>query len=65
MAVAFPGVVLRSGDRKLCLSNDGVGDARAEEDVGGVLGRDDDPRDLSLLGRSIKSVGSYEQRVKL
>lgn len=41
-----PKAGLRSGDWYFCRSREGVGDAREEDETGGVCGLDEGPREL-------------------
>lgn len=42
-----------SGDWYFCRSREGVGDAREDDETGGVLGLDEDPRELAGLVQAV------------
>lgn len=56
---------LRSGDRYFWRSRDGVGDALEDDVVGGVRGRDEDPRELGRSAWYTRTVRLVVQRVEL
>ena len=47
-----PRAGFRSGDRYFCRSREGAGDAREDDEAGGVRGLDEDPRELVGLAHA-------------